>query len=295
MSQEKFTALRFNAKNIPTASAGFDVQPAGRYKVELISASVVLTAAKSEKAQRVLIVAQILEGELTGKKIALGINYKNPSPICEQIGQTQISSICHATGKIEIKDVQEWLHIPFMLKIKVKAATDDFAASNDFVAADSVDATATPTPSGASESKVPAAALPKWAHKKGEEAAAPTPAAAYAAKSAGPKAPGRPKAPVQNRRFFVFVSETEMPIMTEAEISKSLADGMPADTQVTEAGPDDSPVNNEWKSTADFGINAEAPAAATPAGKPVAPPAPKAPAGETPWQKKARERAEAAK
>lgn len=125
---------------------------------------------------------------------------------------------------------------------------------------------ATPAPASAPAASAPVAsttsnALPPWEAAKAAPAATPAAAPAKPAPK-GPKKPAAVKA--DDRKFFVYISDENMPLKTVAEIQADFAKGMPADTPLLLEKDIDS---GEWKDAAGYGLDgASAPAAsATPA------------------------------
>lgn len=278
----KFTGFSFNAANVAPA-APLDPVPAGDYNVTITDAEIAPTANGAGK--RLKFELTIADGEFANRKIWDGLNIENPSAKAQEISHQQLSAICHATGVIQFDDVQQLFGKPFVAKIGFEQArvdkedpTKTYDARNTFKGArwDKAAAPAAQLPGNA----------PSWLKKPGAAPApaASTPAAAAApAKPAGPAkaaAPAKPKAaaapakPKVERKFFVFISDDDMPLKTEAEVATMLADGMPGDTMLSLADAQGGFVEaNGWTPASSHNIGAAAaPAAATPAGEPVTPP-----------------------
>ena len=64
----------------------------------------------------------ILEGEYRGRKLYDRINLQNPNPVAVEIGQRQLSAICHATGVIQIQDSSQFHGRPLSIKVSLRPA-----------------------------------------------------------------------------------------------------------------------------------------------------------------------------
>jgi hypothetical protein len=275
MSEQKFTGLNFDASTVAPSQA-LEPIPADWYTVMISDGEVKPT--NDGTGTRFNFELTVMEGPFKGRKIFDGLNIKNNSAKAQEIAHQQLSAICHATQTIRIQNCQELFNKPFACKVGFEGARKDettgqtYDARNTFKGCKPIGAqpsvgaspasNATPGPVAAS------GATPPWATKApGAAAPVSTPAAApiapAPAKPAAPKSPAKPK---KERKFFVFFSDTEMPLKTETEVADMLTKGMPPTNLLCLEGTED------WKEANTFGITSSAPAAATPAGAPVAPP-----------------------
>lgn len=303
---QKFTAFKFNAAGVAPRQP-MEALPGGWYPVIIVDGEI---KPGSREGTRMELEWSIIDGPYKNRKTWDGFNVEHSNAQTQEIAQQDLSAICHATGVIDMVDVQQFYNIPHEIKLGIepgrwvdaanKAVGSDplvqptgavkwYDAKNSFKGArplgKGVATPGAPAASGAASAAGAAPVTPPWAAKPGAAAApaAPAPAKAPAAPAAAPaapkaaKAPAAPKAaPVPSRKFFVFLGGNDMPLKTEAEVLEMLGQGMPADTQLSLAGDDDGFVDgNGWKSAADHKVApapAPAPAAATPAGAPIAPP-----------------------
>lgn len=60
--------------------------------------------------------------EYKGRKVYDRINLQNPNPVAVEIGQKQLSAICHATGVIQVVDSSQFHGRPLMIKVGVRPA-----------------------------------------------------------------------------------------------------------------------------------------------------------------------------
>lgn len=124
----------FDATQIdPTQS--YDPLPAGEYRAIIVESEVGETKKKREgQAQEGTILKltwEVIEGEFEGRRIFDNINLANDNQQAVEIGQRQLSGICHATGRLQVSDSEQLHNIPCILKVKVRPAKGDFEASND--------------------------------------------------------------------------------------------------------------------------------------------------------------------
>lgn len=264
--------LSFNAKNV-APQAAFDTVPKGWYLVTITASDVVPTK-KTAGGLMLSLEFTIMDGEFKGRKVFDRINTKNASAKATEIGQQQLSAICHATGVFQLTDSAELHGKPFEAKIGLEEARKaedgtEYEARNTYkgcrIPEGGVTSGATATPGWVKPAA--AAETPAPAGKK-------TPPASPGKKPAPPAPAAEAKVAPDEREFFVFV-DPDTHEKTGDEIREMLADGMPEDTPVCLAEESE----NGWKTVADFGLDKpnvaeEAASAATPpppAGKKVAP------------------------
>lgn len=96
------------------------------------------------------------------------LNLNHPKENVVEIAQRTLSSICKATGVLTVKDSSELHGKPFAIKLKVRAETADFDASNDVkgympLSEQPIGAAPAATTSGAAPAATPNAA--PWANR----------------------------------------------------------------------------------------------------------------------------------
>jgi hypothetical protein len=65
----------------------------------------------------------VLDGDYKDRKVFTNLNLGNKNPTAVEIAYRALSSICHATGVIQVGDSAQLHNIPFMLKVGVRPAT----------------------------------------------------------------------------------------------------------------------------------------------------------------------------
>jgi hypothetical protein len=122
------------------------------------------------------------------------VNIQNPNPVATEIGQKTLSSMCHATGVLNVQNTEQLHNIPIGVKLVVKGDENNirgFKAQGEM----STDMLAANVPVVATQAAQATAAAPAWMNN-----AAPAPAASvqqaapvYAQQAAPPaQAPPEP-------------------------------------------------------------------------------------------------------
>jgi len=114
--------LNFNA-NAVDPDDGFNVLPAGEYRVCVTKA--VLADTKKKDGKIVKVSYQVLDqGRYFNRLIFEDFNFANPSAQATAIGKAQLSSLCRACQVMNLNDTSDLLQIngskPFVVKVKVK-------------------------------------------------------------------------------------------------------------------------------------------------------------------------------
>lgn len=117
----------FDASSVdPTTS--FEVLPPGRYLVQIVASE--MRPTRDGTGQYLWLELDVLEGEHHGKKLFDRLNLVNPNPTAVEIGQRQLSAICHATGRMQVQDSEELHLIPMMVDVRVQQPKNGYDASN---------------------------------------------------------------------------------------------------------------------------------------------------------------------
>jgi len=103
-------------------STDFDVIPAGKYIAEINDSD--MRPNSKGTGEYLWLEFTILDGPFAGRKIWTQLNLDNPSPQAVEIAQRELSSICHAVGKLRIQDSIELHNIPLEINVKVKNSAE---------------------------------------------------------------------------------------------------------------------------------------------------------------------------
>ena len=153
--------LNFNAQNV-APQAAFTPIPAGIYTTMVTDSEVKITRSGGEMAVFTL---QVIDGEHRGRKLFARINTRNPSAEAERIGQSQLSSLCHAVGVLQLTDTAQLHGKPVRVRVKIRK-DESYGDSNEVTGYEAVDGAqggapvyaAAPRPAPAA----PAAAQQPW-------------------------------------------------------------------------------------------------------------------------------------
>ncbi len=120
--------LNFNAATVPPQEA-FDVLPAGWYNARITASEMKPT--KDGTGSMLLLTLTVIDGKYANRKIFDRLNLKNKSPKAVEIAYQTLSSICHATGVIQLTDSTQLHGIPVQVKVKVRPAEGAYSESNE--------------------------------------------------------------------------------------------------------------------------------------------------------------------
>lgn len=107
----------------------FDPIPTGWYKAMVTDSA--LKNTKAGTGQYLKLEWQVLEGEHQGRKVFDNINLANPNPKASEIGQRQLSAVCHATGTLQISDSSQLHNLPCLIRVKATPPTAEYDAGNE--------------------------------------------------------------------------------------------------------------------------------------------------------------------
>lgn len=159
--------LKFNAANVAPQTA-FDVLPAGDYIAQITESSIKPTKANTGMALNMT--WTVLDGQYHGRKIFDRINIQNQNPEAEKIGQSQLSSICHAVGVLNLQDSNQLHGRPAKLKVKIRK-DDQWGDSNEVKGYSAVSGASAPAAAPMFAPQQPAAqtsptlSTPPWLNK----------------------------------------------------------------------------------------------------------------------------------
>lgn len=121
-------AINFDATTV-APNASFDPLPAGWYNANITSSEMKPT--KDGSGAYIQLELTILDGQYANRKVFDRLNVQNKSQVAQEIAYATLSSICHATGVIQVQDTSQLHGIPMEVKLSVRAASDGYEAAND--------------------------------------------------------------------------------------------------------------------------------------------------------------------
>lgn len=187
--------LNFDASTV-SPSESIEAIPAGWYNAQIDQSEMKPT--KDGSGAYLELRFSVLDGQYANRKVFTRLNLRNGNPVAQEIAYKQLSAICHATGVMQVQDSQQLHGRPLKIKVKVRAASGDYEASNEISSFKNINeqvdgpvGVAPAAAGGAPWAQQPAAA-PQAAPWAAQPAAAPV---APAQQSAPPAAAPAPAAP----------------------------------------------------------------------------------------------------
>ena len=187
--------LNFDATQV-APDLGFETVPAGWYNAMIDESEMKPT--KDGSGAYLQTRFNIIDGQYANRKISMRLNLRNTNPVAQEIAYKQLSAICHAVGVMQVADSSQLHGRPMKVKVKVRAASGDYEASNEISAFKNINEQvegapqAAPTAGGAPWAQQPAAA-PQAAPWAGQPAAQPqAPAQQFAPPAQPAAAPAAP-------------------------------------------------------------------------------------------------------
>jgi hypothetical protein len=118
----------FDATSVQPAEA-FSVIPAGKYKVMVVDSD--MRPTKDGNGKYLWLELDVIDGEYQGRKLWDRLNIVNQNAQAVEIAQRALSALCHATGKLHVSDSADLHGIPVMATVRVRAAREQYDASNE--------------------------------------------------------------------------------------------------------------------------------------------------------------------
>lgn len=152
--------FQFDATEVPAAERSFELLPAGWYSATITGAEVRATKNGTGSYLRV----EFTVADPAGRKVWSNYNVRNANSAAETIGRQQLAELLRAIGKPRLGDTDELLGSTVSIKVKVRAASGEYEASNEVAGSKALDGAAPPAPAVAKPA-APTKAAPPWAKK----------------------------------------------------------------------------------------------------------------------------------
>jgi hypothetical protein len=121
-------SINFNANDVPESEDKFELIPAGDYKAIILESSI--KATKAGTGEYVAVKVQIVDGEKKGRTVFANLNFKNPNPTAQQIGQRELADLTKAVGLVTLTDTAQLHGKPLTVRIGIEPAKDGYDAAN---------------------------------------------------------------------------------------------------------------------------------------------------------------------
>lgn len=120
-------AQTFDATTVDPSS-GFDVYPAGKYLIQIVASE--MRPTKDGRGQYLFLELDILEGQLAGRKLFDRLNLVNDHPDTVDIAMRTLSSICRATGQLQVSNSEQLHLIPLVADVRIRPPKGQYGESN---------------------------------------------------------------------------------------------------------------------------------------------------------------------
>lgn len=149
-------AQTFDANSVEPSN--FDVFPAGKYLAQIVSSE--MRPTKDGRGQYLFLELDILEGQFAGRKLFDRLNLVNDNPDTVDIATRTLSSICRATGQMQVKDSEQLHLIPLIADVRVRPPKGQYGESNSirYLPRNAAAAPATRAPAAYASAPAPATA-----------------------------------------------------------------------------------------------------------------------------------------
>jgi len=135
--------LNFDATNVLPAD-DFSPLPAGDYLAIAIDSEIKQT--KSGTGAYLSITFQVADGQYINRLIWGTITLSNANPKAVEIGQRQLSALCHAVGVLRLTDSAQLHNIPVKLRLSIEDKSDGYKPRNNIEAYKPANANPAPQP-----------------------------------------------------------------------------------------------------------------------------------------------------
>lgn len=144
----------------------FTPLPAGTYIAQITDSAIKPT--KSGSGTSLNLTWTILDGQYANRKVFDRINVQNLNPEAEQIGQRQLSAVCHAVGVLKLQDSNQLHGRPIQITVKIRK-DEQWGDSNEvkgyqpIAGGYNTQASGAPFSTQQPAAAAPAASVPPWA------------------------------------------------------------------------------------------------------------------------------------
>ena len=105
-----------------------EVLPAGRYAVQIVASEMRVT--RNGDGQFLWLMLDILDGPYQGRKLFDQLNLVNQNATTVEMAQRTLSSICHATGQLQVTDSDQLHLVPMTVSVTVEPPKNGYGEKN---------------------------------------------------------------------------------------------------------------------------------------------------------------------
>jgi hypothetical protein len=137
----------------------FSAIPAGEYLAQIVDSDMKPT--KNNNGQYAELTFEIMDGEFKSRRVWARLNLDNPSAKAVEIAQRDLSAICRAVGKLQIRDTQELHYKPMVIRIEV-SRREGYPDSNEIKAYKASGTAPAQSSGGQASAPAPSDGTPPW-------------------------------------------------------------------------------------------------------------------------------------
>ena len=123
--------LDFDAEGVEPMGS-YELIPAGTEVLAMITDTGMVETQKKD-GQYLKVEWEIVEGEYEGRKLWVNLNLDNPNDKAVEIAKRELSSICHATGKVKVGESEDLHGIPCYLKVGIKKGDSKYPEDKNVI------------------------------------------------------------------------------------------------------------------------------------------------------------------
>lgn len=105
----------FDATTVDPLNSGFDPIPEGDYEAMIVKSQNKPT--KAGTGTYLELQVQIISGEHAKRVVWARLNMKNPNPTAVEMAKRELSSICHAIGKLRLTRQEDLHNVPMIIHV----------------------------------------------------------------------------------------------------------------------------------------------------------------------------------
>lgn len=114
----------FDATQIAPDTGAAGQLPVGEHLVQIASSEIKTTSAGDGGLVQFELV--VVEGQHAGATGAYRLNLFNPNETASRIARSQLSALCHVTGRFQVTDLSVLAGIPFRVKVQPQKGSDKY-------------------------------------------------------------------------------------------------------------------------------------------------------------------------
>jgi hypothetical protein len=128
----KMAAINFDATQVEPARGEAEVIPGGWYRGYISKTEI--KATKAGDGAKLVIDLIVIDGYYAKSQVGVSLNIRNKSKIAQDIGNAELSAICHSVNVLNLQDTVQLHNIAFKFKLKISPAEGNYGPRNEVTA-----------------------------------------------------------------------------------------------------------------------------------------------------------------